>query len=343
MDKRVVFAVAGSGKTSHIIDSLTVDSRALILTYTEKNLVNLKQRVLHKFGELPKGIKIHSYFQFLYSFCVRPLLGHKLKTKGINWQVPPTFTMRLKRDNINFYVDPNKRLYSNRIAKLLEQANVIDEVVERLEKYFDYLYVDEVQDFGGHDFNFLTQIAVANINQLLVGDFYQHTFDTSRDGNVNKTLHDDFIKYKTKFAKAGVVVDENLLSHSYRCSSSICDFVTQSLLINIFSHRQDVTNVEFVECEIHATKLFECPDTVKLFYQSSNKYKGFTENWGATKGEDCYHDVCVVFNPTTLKHYNNGNLSQLAAQTKNKLYVACTRAKNNLYFVPEKLFKKFKK
>jgi ATP-dependent exoDNAse (exonuclease V) beta subunit len=342
MDKRVVFAVAGSGKTSHIINNLNVDSRALILTYTDKNLANLKQRVLKKFGQIPSGIKIYSYFQFVYSFCVRPLLGNELKTKGINWQVPPTFTMRLKRDNIKFYIDNNKRLYSNRIAKLLEQADVIGEVVERLEKYFDHLYIDEIQDFGGHDFNLLTQIAVADINQLFVGDFYQHTFDTSRDGNVNGSLHNDYIKYKTRFEKAGITVDETLLSHSYRCSDNVCSFVTQSLLIDISSHREDVTNVEFVECETHAEKLFECAETVKLFYQSSNKYQGFTENWGATKGEDCYHDVCVVLNPNTLKHFNNGNLLELAAQTKNKLYVACTRAKNNLYFVPEKLLKKYK-
>jgi len=339
MDKRVVFAVAGSGKTSHIINSLNVDSRALILTYTDKNLANLKQRVLKKFGELPKGIKIYSYFQFLYSFCVRPLLGHELKTKGINWNFPPKFK---KSTNLDYYIDSNSRLYSNRIAKLLEQTDAIGEVVERIEKYFDDIYIDEVQDFGGHDFNFLIQIAVAHINILLVGDFYQHTFDTSRDGNVNGSLHNDYIKYKTRFEKAGVVVDEMLLSHSYRCSDNVCSFVTQSLLIDISSHRQDVTNVELIECEIHAKKLFECSETVKLFYQSSNKYQGFTENWGATKGEDCYHDVCVVLNPNTLKHFNNGNLPELAAQTKNKLYVACTRAKNNLYFVPEKLFKKYK-
>lgn len=342
MDKRVVFAVAGSGKTSHIINSLNVDSRALILTYTDKNLSNLKQRVLKKFGELSEGIRIYSYFQFLYSFCVRPLLGHKLKTKGINWQVPPAFTMRLKRDNIKFYVDTHSRLYSNRIAKLLEQTDVIGEVVERIEKYFDDIYIDEVQDFGGHDFNFLTQIAIANINQLFVGDFYQHTFDTSRDGNVNGSLHNDYIKYKSRFEKIGVFVDETLLSHSYRCSENVCNFVTQFLLIDIYSHRKDLTNVELVECEIHAEELFKCPETVKLFYQSSNKYQGFTENWGATKGEDCYHDVCVVLNPKTLKHFNNGNLSELTDQTKNKLYVACTRAKNNLYFVPEKLFKKYR-
>lgn len=341
MDKRVVFAVAGSGKTSHIINSLNVDSRALILTYTEKNLANIKQRVLKKFGKIPSGIKIYSYFQFLYSFCVRPLLGHKLKTKGINWQVPPAFTMKIKRDNLNFYIDANKRLYSNRISKLLEQADVIGEVVERIEKYFDDIYIDEVQDIGGHDFNFLTQISIANINHLFVGDFYQHTFDTSRDGVVNGSLHNDYIKYKSRFEKVGVVVDETLLSNSYRCSESVCKFITQSLLIDINSHRLDVTNVELVECETHAEELFECPGTVKLFYQSSNKYQGFTENWGATKGEDCYHDVCVVLNLNTLKHFNNGTLHELAAKTKNKLYVACTRAKNNLYFVPEKFYKKY--
>jgi len=51
----------------------------------------------------------------------------------------------------------------------------------------------------------------------------------------------------------------------------------------------------------------------------------------------------VVLNPTTLKAYDSGNLADLAPTTKNKLYVACTRAKGNLYFISELALKKYKK
>ncbi len=342
MDKRVIFAVAGSGKTSHIIDKLTEDSKTLILTYTDNNLTNIKQRVLYKFGEIPKGIKIYSYFHFLYSFCMRPLLGYKIKTKGINWQTPPEFTQRLKRNNIKFYLDNHQRVYSNRIAKLLEQCTVTPEVIERIEKYFDNVCIDEVQDFGGHDFNLICKLVEANVNQLLVGDFYQHTFDTSRDGAVNKNLHNDFTKYKERFEQSGLVIDNCLLSHSHRCSPTTCEFITQSLAIEINSHRKDNTIIEFVECQQRADDIFNCSDIVKLFYQSSNKYKGFTANWGATKGENNYHDVCVILNATTLKHFNSKTLDKLAPQTKNKLYVACTRTRNSLFFIAESLISKYK-
>ena len=67
MDKRVVFAVAGSGKTSSIIDSLKNDSRCLIVTYTDNNTQHLKSRVIRKFGNIPDGIRIYSYFIFLFS------------------------------------------------------------------------------------------------------------------------------------------------------------------------------------------------------------------------------------------------------------------------------------
>lgn len=342
MDKRVIFAVAGSGKTEKIISELSPDSRTLLITYTENNLLNLKKRVLQKFGEIPSSIKIYSYFQFLYSFCVRPLLGHRIKLKGINWKVPPQSTMKLKRDNLKFYCDPHNRLYSNRIAKLIEQADIVNEVKQRIEKYFNTICIDEIQDFGGHDFNLLKLLASADVNQLLVGDYYQHTFDTSRDGVINKNLHNDYEKYKQQFAQSGFTVDEESLSHSFRCSPTVCEFVTSSLLINIGSHRDDDTTVEFIECEERITQLFTCSQTIKLFYQASNKYHGFTENWGATKGEDKYGDVCVVLNQTSLKLFQSGKLHKLNPQTKNKLYVACTRAKNNLYLVPEPLVKGYK-
>jgi DNA helicase IV len=50
-----------------------------------------------------------------------------------------------------------------------------------------------------------------------------------------------------------------------------------------------------------------------------------------------------VLNPKTLKAFNSGELVKLSPTTKNKLYVACTRAKGSLYFVPEKSLKHYKK
>ena len=193
MDKRVVFAVAGSGKTSSIIDRIDDESRCLIITYTDNNTRNLKNRVIKKFGRIPKGVRVYSYFTFLYSFCFRPLCGYEIKTKGINFNYPlPQYAQRTEKNTRVHYIDRNNRLFSSRIAKLLIEFDVVSDVMERIECFFDLVCVDEVQDFAANDFNFLCSLADAKSEMLLVGDFYQHTFDTSRDGNTQKSLYNCF-------------------------------------------------------------------------------------------------------------------------------------------------------
>lgn len=341
MDKRVVFAVAGSGKTSGIIDRVDEDSRCLIITYTDNNTRNLKNRIIQKIGKIPDGVRVYSYFTFLYSFCYRPVCGYELKTKGINFNYPlPQYAQRTKKDTLEHYIDRSKRLFSNRISKLLIEFGVVDEIVERIEKFFELVCVDEVQDFSANDFNFLCCLANTNVEMMLVGDFYQHTFDTSKDGNTQKTLHDHFDKYCKKLGDAGFNIDLGSLSHSYRCSPSVCTFVEENLGIEIQSHRKDSSDVRFIDDEKEIRGIYSNKSIVKLFYQNSRTYKGNTENWGNTKGLDHYQDVCVILNPNTLKAFNSGTLNQLAPTTKNKLYVACTRAKRNLYFISEAALKK---
>lgn len=342
MDKRVVFAVAGSGKTSSIIDSLTADSRCLIVTYTENNTRHLKNRVIDKFGEIPVGIRIYSYFTFLYSFCFRPLCGYELKTKGINFNFPlPEYAQRSKKDTRDHYIDKSGRLYANRIAKRLIEFDVVPDLIQRIEKFYGSVFIDEVQDFAANDFNLICALAKANLEIRLVGDFFQHTFDTSRDGNTQKSLHDCFDKYCEKLKKSGFDIDLTSLSNSYRCSPSVCAFVSENLGIEILSHREDEVVVGYVDNIAEIDSIFNNDSVVKLFYQKSDSYAGNTANWGNTKGLDHFQDVCVVLNPTTLKAFDNANLDQLNPTTKNKLYVACTRAKGNLYFVSEKSLKKY--
>jgi len=58
------------------------------------------------------------------------------------------------------------------------------------------------------------------------------------------------------------------------------------------------------------------------------------KNWGKSKGET-FDDVCVIINKTTKQLYDKQNLKSLKPTPKNKFYVACSRARNNLYFISE--------
>lgn len=331
MDRRLILAVAGSGKTTYLINSLDLDRRFLIFTYTDNNLSHIRRSVINRFGYVPKNITLLSYFQFLIRFCYRPFLKDRFRAKGIIWKMPEDWTRY--RKGFYHYMTSHKYLYHNRIAKLC-MLQCKDMIRARIEKFYDCFMFDEVQDLGGHDFNLIQSIIPNNIDCLFVGDFYQHTFDTSKDGNVNQNLYSDYGSYKRKWTAKGIVVDEVSLSNSYRCSPTVCDFVSQSLCIAIGSHRQDQTNIYFVDNQASADALFYDQSKVKLFFKDANKYNCLSENWGKSKGLDNFHDVCIVLNATTLKAYKKNTLSNLAASTLNKLYVACTRAKGDIYLIP---------
>jgi DNA helicase-2/ATP-dependent DNA helicase PcrA len=337
MDKRVIFAVAGSGKTTLIINNLNLESNFLLVTYTNNNVHNLRTGILKKFGYFPNNIKLYSYYSFLYGFCYRPFLHSALRTKGINYEPNPS--KFAKKNERKYFIDRFNRLYSSRIAKLIIEQDVANEVIARISKYYDYLFIDEIQDFAGNDFNLLKEISKADLNQLYVGDFFQHTFDTSRDGNINSRLHDNFETYKKTFEDWGLTLDLETLSKSYRCSSTVCKFISDYLKINIESHRADTTEIKLINNKEDALTIFNNPNIVKLFYREHYKFNCFSRNWGDSKGEDKYLDVCTVVNKTTMEHLVKNKLDQLPPTTKNKFYVALSRTRNNLYLVPDALIK----
>jgi len=342
MDKRVIFAVAGAGKTTHIINNLSRNKRALIVTYTNNNYNHLRQRVMKKFGELPENITVITYFTFLYSFCYKPFLHDKIKSKGINWKLPPQNTFKFARNRMDFYRDSGGRLYNNRIAKLIEQQNATRYVISRIEKYYDQFFVDEVQDFGGNDFNLLKRLCASNVDINFVGDFFQHTFDTSRDGQTNLGLYDDFDIYQNHFKGEGLQIDTTSLSHSYRCTSQVCEFIKHHLGIDIGSHKEEESEVQLVTNKQLIEEIYGCEQTVKLFYQKYYEFDCLSQNWGKSKGQDHYIDVCIALYPAAMKALKNDSFDVLPASSRNKLYVACTRANRNIYFIEQKHLDKFK-
>ena len=336
MDKKIIFAVAGSGKTTHIVKGLSADKRSLIVTYTNGNYDNLHKKISNKFGgKWPENVTLMTYFTFLYGFCFKPFLSDLCGSKGITFEPNPN--MYAKKTCSSYYMTPNRYLYSNRLAMLLEEKGILDALKARIKKYFDEFIIDEVQDISGRDFNFLEHLMSANVNMLFVGDFYQHTYDTSRDGNVNKSLFNDRSAYEARFTSKGFVPDSTTLTNSWRCSGDVCNYVRDNLGIEISSHRThtDNTSIEHIADVDKVSSILEDSKIVKLHYQNSAKFGVDRRNWGDTKGEDGFHDVCVVLNKTTANKRNAGKLTTLAQSTKNKLYVAITRARGNVYFVDE--------
>ncbi len=341
MDKKVIFSVAGSGKTRTIIDSLDETKLTLIITYTNANYENIRLRVIKKFGYWPKNITLTTYFSFLYSFCSLPFLQSALGLSGVTFSQKADFY--IKKDNKRHYLNKFNKAYSNRLAKLLLETSLVVKVCKRLSKYYECLCIDEIQDFAANDFNFLKELFKSEMSILCVGDFYQHTFDTGNDGPVNKNLYKDYQKYQSHFLKSGLLVDTTSLNKSWRCPQEVCDFVTDKLGITINSKRDSTGSVETVLDKNKLKILFEDDRIVKLFWEKSYQYSCHSNNWGKSKGLDHYQDVCIVLTNVASKALVNNKMSELSETTKSKLYVACTRASRNLYLVPDDLFKDFYK
>ncbi len=335
MDKRVIFAVAGSGKTTFIVNSLSTNKRSLIVTYTISNYENLSRKIANKYnGTWPRNVTLLTYFQFLFRFCYKPFLSDTVGARGILYEPNPDRFASPKYQN--YYLSPGKLFYSNRLAFFLENYGVVDEIKSRIEEYYDEFIIDEVQDIAGRDFNFLELLMHTNIQMLFVGDFYQHTFDTSRDGNVNKSLFDDKTAYEARFIRNGVKPDSTTLINSWRCGKKICDYISANLGIQISSNRTvDDTDIIFVSTNTEKAAILGNPNIIKLHYQECYKYGAGRRNWGDTKGEDQHEDVCVMLNKKTASLHKKGILNELPPSTKNKLYVAITRAHGNVYLIYE--------
>lgn len=340
MDKRIIFAVAGAGKTSYIVENLSRKKRSLIITYTVGNYNNLKKKILKKFnGQWPNSIVLMTYFNFLYSFCYKPFLAKEVRAKGIIYE--SNDSKFVSKTELKYYMTESGYFYSNRLSFSFEFFGIMEEIRNRLEKYFDELIIDEIQDISGRDFNFLLKIMQAKVNMLFVGDFFQHTYDTSRDGSANKNLFDDYNIYKHKFESEGFYVDEYSLDKSWRCNNVTCSFIRENLNIDIHSHhsQNNEFKILYINDDKQVKEILKDDNIIKLHYNKSDQYGKQHKNWGAVKGEDSYNDICIILNKNTEVLYNKGSLSELAKSTKNKLYVALTRARGNIFFVSYKKLK----
>ena len=305
----------------------------------------MKRKLIDKFGRIPENTHVFGVFEFLYQFCLIPYLGRRLN--GIN------FSYKQKNYWDNNTIDNSKRAIVNQLSKSLINGNIVYggksykckfDYLKRMDKFFDSVYIDECQDFTSDDFDWMMSLSQLEAEVLLVGDYYQKTFQTSSRGNKGKGTHSTYQNWKLAIEKAGFEIDEYSLMKSYRCPKTICDYITRNFNIKIegIEELSEQGTIQEIETQEEIESVMNDDGIMKLFYQKSQKYQCRSMNWGESKGTE-YEKICVVLNQSTYKHYKANTLNQLVEQTKAKLYVACTRTKGDLYFVEENNVKRYSK
>lgn len=324
-NKKVLNAVAGSGKTTFIINQLSNDNkRILVITYTTANQENLRRRVIGKFGHIPNNIFIFGYFEFLLKFIVKPLCPYIVKE--ICFEIPHF-------RNQDPFTKDKKMIYANKVAKYI--LDNIPDFKQRINTYFDEVFIDEMQDLASDDFLWMLSLANLQIPVTLVGDFFQSTFYSSRRGNNLSNLYNNLNLYKRKIEQSGFHFDSTTLVYSHRCTPTVCEFVKDKIGISIESANASPSEIGLISNQEEMRNILEDKRIKKLFYQNSKRYTVNSENWGNSKGIS-YEHVCVVLNETTYKLFEKNKLMDLAAITKSKFYVACTRTKGDLRFIRER-------
>lgn len=364
MAKQVMLAVTGAGKTYTICNSLNPDKKNLILAFTHENIHNINKELIDNFGKIPELTNVMTYDAFLYRYILCPFEPTILKCfdktdfvkKGITTKRPPNRTLLVKGKRVSNWAykkkeefehyELNGRYYCDTLAELIlyvkeDKHKLIAKVADCINMFYDQVCIDEFQDFRAYDFDFIVSLAQKLNNVLLVGDYYQHS--VSGDNNSGKPFDKmDMQAFVEYLEKSKLIVDTTTLCRTRRCPKVICDFVKDKLGIEFGCNNEHIGNICWLD-ESNVHEVLNNDAIVKLVWNSAKKYSFNAVNWSYSKG-DTYDAVCVILTDNVADLQNDSfNVSMLKEITKNKLYVAITRTKGDLYFVKKEVFDKFKK
>ncbi len=336
-----IIAAAGSRKTEYLVNEALADpgKRILLTTYTLNNLACIEQRIVGKAGCIPPHITIMSWYGFLLNHWCRPyqraVLGAPGIIRGIDFQsVRPIKISQIRARQ--YYCNQPGDLYKDWVADFAVKVNeeTSGAAVRRLDEVFDEIYIDEVQDLVGYDLEALDFLARSPMHLVMVGDVRQHTYATNQNRKNKQYRGARIVEWLAP--RPDLCRVENW-TVSYRSNQAICDFADA-----LYPHLPTTTSANHALVEPGGILMLK-PDQVAahvaacrpviLRYNVGFETLGFTAtNFGASKGST--HDHVVIFPTAAIKRYlKTGDPTQLADETRSKLYVAVTRAKHSVAFV----------
>lgn len=356
---RLILSAPGSGKTTLICsETLGIPSseRVLITTYTESNANEIKQKIIKKRGAIPANITIMPWFSFLLKHGVRPYqgsmnaelhnrrIGFLLSSEKSGYRFTNSFGRPVywgESDFFKFYFSANLKIYSDKIAKFTFASNkqTDGEIVTRISKIFNHIYIDEVQDLAGWDLELLKCLSKTQSNITLVGDPRQTIYLTNNAAKHEKYRQgkiDQFLNEKCKSLK--YEIDTTTLGRSHRNNREICRF--SSLLYPEYesidvcdcegcNHENMHTGIYLVRDRDINSYLRQFPS--QILKDRNSDYGEI--NYGISKGQTYER---VLIHPTQgIKNYiHSGEISEFKSLiSKARFFVAITRARHSVAIV----------
>jgi DNA helicase II / ATP-dependent DNA helicase PcrA len=371
-NNKLIIAAAGSGKTTFLIDEAMKfkDEKVLITTYTEANAEEIGQKFIKRFKTIPSHITIQTWFSFLIKHGVKPYQGtfndslFSQEIKGMilnNGEYGVKFYLVKfgKRIPIPFkedgefekhYFTNSGKILSDRLPKFVVKSNKSSngEIISRISRIYQHIFVDEVQDLAGYDLEILRLLFRVASNIVLVGDPRQVTYLTHHE---NK-----FAKYRDGKIKDFVIaecknpikyeIDETTLYRSHRNNQAICDFSSKLYDRKVFKPIAPCKCDECRNYQIDFEGIFLIrPQDVEGYLNQFNPVQLRWDvrkevnphfavyNFGASKGKT--FDRVLIYPTDDIEKWVYKNEMKLESSTKAKFYVAITRAKYSVAIVTD--------
>lgn len=343
-------AVAGSRKTQSIVDACSKGDpgvRRLVLTYTLTGQRDLSVRLQEACppGSVPD---VMGWYSFLLHHWIKPFLTLKYTGRrlgGLNFDGLPAmakgYVIATGQDR---FLDEQSRAYKRFVSKLAIDVAEASEgtSIARLQRIYNEIYVDEVQDLTGYDLDVLEQLLSSTSAIKLVGDLRQSVFDTNPQDPRHKKFRGlkmlDWFNEQRDAGRLEVVHS----SVTWRSNQSIATF-SDRLFDPSFEFPATVSKQQVATGHdgVYAVAPSHVADYVATYRPICLRQTVKTQtpdeltatNFGVTKG--LTHDRVLVFTTDPIRKFLTDG-KPLADKSACGLYVAVTRAVHSVAFVMDK-------
>lgn len=336
LKNKLIIAAAGSGKTTHLVnESLSIkNENVLITTFTIQNENGIKSKIIEKLGFIPRNIIVQTWFSFILQHGVRPFQNaiFEGKIRGMEFVSQRSDIYSKESDIQRHYFNKAQQIYSDKISKFAIKCNVCTDgsVINRISKIFSYIMIDEAQDIGGYDLDFLKILLQSPLNILLVGDPRQSTYITTNSQQNKKYKQERFVLFFQEKI-SDLEIDDRSLNTNHRSNSLICKLSNQ--IFPEYSSVNSGNNLEtghdgiFLVKPKDVTRYLETYNPIQLRDSSkkaiNEKYE--VMNFGESKG--LTFDRILIYPTTPYLNWLKNRSFKLAPKSKSKFYVALTRAR----------------
>lgn len=355
--KKLMIAAAGAGKTTFLVsEALKIkEKKVLITTFTDENVREIKKKFVEINGFVPKNIIIKGWFSFLLQDCLKPyqcVLNKELFAKSIGFNYWTEGQSGLKysfkgrpvywgeQDFFKHYFDSNLSIYSDKLSKFVIKIYEKDRdlIFKRLTKIYGYIFIDEVQDLAGYDFDIIKNIYSNVDNVITVGDPRQTTYSTHHSQKYKKYSEGKVREFFCEQLNGICEIDEITLIKSHRNEQIICDISSQLFPEFTPSESCECCNDSHIEHlgvfyvpETKHLKYLETYNPTQLRWDSRNKKMNSqypTMNIGSSKGLTL--DRVILYPTKQMVEWLKDETKTFEQQTQSKFYVGLTRARYSL-------------